>query len=100
MQTPLVTMERSVMGAQQKHAILSNDLVMRHSLISESIDLGERLEVVDHYTNKLKTSGYNHNQCKELITSVVVGSNNKITNRKKNGQPVYRCAKGTLRGRI
>jgi hypothetical protein len=26
MQTPLVTMERSAMGAQQKHAIMANDL--------------------------------------------------------------------------
>ena len=34
MQTPLVTMERSAMGAQQKHAILSNDLVRRLSMLS------------------------------------------------------------------
>ena len=37
MQTHLVTMERSAMGAQQKHAILSNDLVRRLSMLSESI---------------------------------------------------------------
>ena len=53
MQTPLVTMERSAMGAQQVHAILANDLVRRLSMLSESIDLNERLEVVDHYTQKL-----------------------------------------------
>ena len=100
MQTPLVTMERSAMGAQQKHAILSNDLVRRLSMLSESIDLKERLGVIDHYTQKLKTSGYNQNQCKELIQSGVVGFNNKVKNRKKNGQPFYRTAKSTLGGRI
>ena len=69
-------------------------------MLSESITWEERLGVVDHYTKKLKTSGYNQNQCKELIKSGVVGFNNKIKNRQKNGQPFYRCAKSTLGGRI
>ena len=66
-------------------------------MIGDTIDKKERLGVVDHNTKKLKTSGYNHNQCKELIRSGVMGYNNKI---KKNGQPFYRCAKSTLGGRI
>ena len=100
MQTKLVTMERSAMGAQQKHAILANDLVRRLSMVSQSIPLSEKLEVIDHYTKKLKSSGYNQNQCKEIIKSGVLGYNNKIKNRKKNGQPFYRPAKSTLGGRI
>ena len=35
MQTPLVTMERSAMGAQQKHAILANDLIRRLSMVDQ-----------------------------------------------------------------
>ena len=100
MQTQLVTMERSAMGAQQKHAILSNDLVRRLSMVSPSISMEERLEVIDHYTKKLKTSGYNQNQCQELVRSGVVGYKNKIKNRKKNNQPFYRSAKTTLGARI
>ena len=88
------------MGAQQKHAILSNDLLRRVSMMSENISMEERLGVVDHYTRKLKSSGYNQNQCKELVTSGVVGFRNKIKNRERNGQPFYRCAKATLGGRI
>ena len=60
----------------------------------------ERLGVIDHYTKKLKSSGYNQNQCKELVKSGVVGYKNKIKNRRKNGQPFYRSAKSTLGGRI
>ena len=48
MQTNLVTMERSAMGCQQKHAILSNDLVRRLSMMSENISMEERLGVIDH----------------------------------------------------
>ena len=36
-QLPLVTMKRRYMGAQQKHAILANDLVGR--MVSNSIEL-------------------------------------------------------------
>ena len=43
MQTTLVTMARSAMGSQQKHAILSNDLVRRLSMMSENISMEERL---------------------------------------------------------
>ena len=77
-------------AAQQKHAILSNDLVRKLSMISESVPLTEMLEVVDHYTKKLKMSGYNQNQCKEMVSSGIVGYKNKIKNRKKNGLPFYR----------
>ena len=81
-------------------SMLSNDLVRRLSMMSENISMEERLGVVDHYTRKLKTSGYIQNQCKELVTSGVVGFRNNIKNRERNGQPFYRCAKATLGGRI
>ena len=100
MQTPLVTMERTAMAAQQKHAILANDLVRRLTMIKEDVATEEKIEVVDKFTKKLKTSGYNQNQCTELVTSGVKGFKNKVKNRKKNGQPLYRNAKSTLKGRI
>ena len=56
--------------------------------------------MVDKFTKKLKASGYNLNQCKELVKSGVTGYVNKITSRQRSGQPFYRCAKSTLGGRI
>jgi pyruvate/2-oxoacid:ferredoxin oxidoreductase alpha subunit len=100
MQTPLVTMERSAMSAQQKHAILGNDLVRRLSMIDQKVDMEEKLDVVNKFTKNLKTSGYNRNQCMELVTSGVRGFMNKQVNRKKNGEEFYRSAKKTMGKRI
>ena len=65
-------------------------------MLSENNNQDERLGVDNHYTKKLKASGYNQNQCKDLLTSGVTEYRNKIKNRKKNGQPFYRSAKSTL----
>ena len=70
------------------------------SMISNDISHQEKVGVIDHYTQKLKSSGYNHTQCKELVVSGVVGYQNKVRNRTKNNQPFYRCAKSTLGSRI
>ena len=78
MQTPLVTMERSAMSAHQKHSILANDLIRRLSMIDHKVDMQEKLEVVNKFTKKLRTSGYNRNQCMELVTSGVRGMMSKI----------------------
>ena len=100
MQTPYVTMERSAMSSQQKHAILANDLIRRLSMVDQKVDMEEKLEVVNKFTRKLKTSGYNHNQCMELVTSGVRGFLNKLKNREKNGEEMYRSARSTLGKRI
>jgi hypothetical protein len=100
MQTPLVTMERSAMGAHQKHAILANDLIRRLSMVDQKVGMEESLIVVDQFTRKLKTSGYNQNQCMELVTSGAKGYQNKIQNRIKNGEDLYRSARSTLSKRI
>ena len=57
MQTPLVTMERSAMSAHQKHAILANDLIRRLSMVDHKVVMQEKIEVVNKFTKKLKTSG-------------------------------------------
>ena len=100
MQTPLVTMERSAMGSQQKHAILANDLIRRLSMVDKKVGMEERLDIVNKFTKKLKTSGFNQNQSMELVTSGVRGYLNKIKNREKNGEEFYRSAKSTLSKRI
>ena len=43
MQTPLVTMESSAMGAQQQYAILSNCLIRRLSMVDQKVDMEEKL---------------------------------------------------------
>ena len=56
--------------------------------------------MVNQFTKKLKTSGYNQNQCMELLTSGVKGYQNKIKNRIKNEEDFYRSAMSTLSKRM
>ena len=89
-------MERSAKRAQQKHALLGNDLVRRLSMINQKVDMEEKLDVVNKFTKKLKTSGYNQNQCMELVNSGVRGFMNRKVNREKNGEDFYRSSKKTM----
>ena len=56
--------------------------------------------MVDKYTTKLKTLGYNHGQAREIITSGIRGYKIKKKRRKKEGQPFYRPAKNNLAARV
>ena len=69
-------------------------------MVDPKVDMLEKLEVVDKFTDKLKTSGYNQNQCQELVTSGVRGFMNKWTNKERNREEFYRSAKSTLGKRI
>ena len=69
-------------------------------MINQKVDMEEKLDVVNKFTKNLKTSGYNRNQCMELVTSGVRGFMNKQVNRKKNGEEFYRSAKKTMGKRI
>ena len=84
----------------QKYAILANDLIRRLSMVDQKVGMEERLGIVNQFTKKLKTSGYNQNQSMELVTSGVRGYLNKIKNRLKNGEEFYRSARSTLGKRI
>jgi hypothetical protein len=56
--------------------------------------------VINDYTYKLKISGYNRGQAKEIIVSGIRGFRNKVERRKREGQPFYRHAKKTLASRV
>ena len=100
MRTPLVIMERSAMSTKQKYSILANDLVRRLSNMGQSITMDEYVGVIDDYTYKLKASGYNQDQAREVIMSGLRGYKNKKERRKREGQPFYRPAKKTLSTRV
>ena len=100
MRTPLVIMERSALGNQQKHSILANDLVRRLSNLDQSMGIADQVEVINKYTYKLKASGYSRDQAKEIVVSGLRGFKNKIRRRIREGQPFYRPARKTLSMRV
>ena len=86
MRTPLVIMETSALGNQQKHSILANDLVRRPSNMGQSLPMADYVEVINNYTYKLKASGYSYAQAKEIIVLGIRGYKNKIKRRIQEGQ--------------
>ena len=68
--------------------------------MGQSMTIEDHVAVVDKYTCKLKTSGYNQEQAREVIVSGIRGYRNKIKRRKKEGKPFYRPARQTLSARV
>ena len=98
--TPYVVMERSAMGEQAKHSILAQDLIRRLSNVGEALFEEEKLQVINAYTEKLKVSGYNRKQTREIVISGLRGYNAKKQRAAKSGKPFYRLARDTLKARI
>ena len=81
-------------------SILANDLVRRLSNLDKTLGMSDHIGVINDYTYKLKISGYNRGQAKEIIVSGIRGFKNKVERRKREGQPFYRHAKKTLAARV
>ena len=101
MKTPYVIMERSGMSHQQKHQILSNELVRRLSNIQiDEIPHKEILEKIEEFIGELKNSEYNRKQSREIVNSGIRGWKNKIKKRKRQNIPFYRLAQETVDSRL
>ena len=101
MKTPLVLMEQSAMGDQQRHAILSNELIRRLSNINhQDPNLQEETtSTIETFTQQLKSSGYSRKGFREIVVSGTLGWKRKVQRREKDGIEFYRSAKTTLAAR-
>jgi hypothetical protein len=99
MRTPFVIMKRSAMSEQQRMSILSNELIRRLSNVKKSIMEEEMQDIIEHYTQQLKTSGYDRKQTKEIVCCGVVGWRRKVQRREREGRGFYRHARNTLKQR-
>ena len=73
MKTPYLVMERSALGEQQKHAIMSNELIRRLSNISKGVESDEKVAIIDQFTKQLKSSGYSRKTAREFIVNGLKG---------------------------
>ena len=99
MKTPLLLMQKSAMGEQQKHDILSNELIRRLSKLSDGTSQQEQIKIVDSFTRQMKNSGYDRKNAHQIITSGLVGHNRKRERARKEGRPFYKTGKSTLTAR-
>ena len=95
MRSQIMTMKRSSMSEQSKFSILVNELSRRFEVLDSKIDLGEKREIIDHFTQQLKNSGYSDEQMKEIIISALKGILRK-EERKLSGNKRYRSSADTL----
>ena len=100
MKTPFVVMKESAMSQSQKISILSNDLIRRLSNCSETVEMSEKVKIIDDYTETLNVSGYSEREIKEIIESGLTGFVRKVEKFRKAGIPFHRPAAMTLQGRI
>ena len=98
--TPFVVMKDSAMGQSQKISILSIDLLRRLSNCSETVEMSEKVQIIDDYTETLSVSGYSKREIKEIIESGLTGFVRKVERLRKAGIPFHRPASMTLQGRI
>ena len=99
MRTPFVIMKRSAMGEQQRMSILSNELVRRLSNVARVVVDEEIPEIIEHYIQQLKISGYERGQTRDVICSGVTGWQRKILRREREAKGFYRHARSTLKSR-
>ena len=100
MKTPLVIMEQSAMSDNQRHSILSNELIRRLSNTNhEDPNLEETSGVIEVFIQQLKSSGYNRKCSREIVVSGTLGWKRKVKRSKTDGRDCYRSAKTTLASR-
>ena len=100
MKTPFILMECLAMGEQQKHQILTNELIRRLSLVDvNNIENEELLKVVEQFIQEMKSSGYKRDRIREVVVGGIKGWKRKILRRKASGIEFYRKAKSDLKQR-
>jgi hypothetical protein len=92
-------MQRTAMSQQQKMAILGNELGRRLKTIHRDVLKDEMEDVVEHYIDQLKNSGYSRKEAKEVVTCGIVGWRRHLERREKRGQGQYLGAEETLEAR-
>ena len=76
----------SAMGENTKMQILSQDMIRRLRITSESLGSGEKVAAVDQYTQKLINSGYTREQVARSIINGIKGYEDMRRRRMKEGR--------------
>ena len=83
MKTPFILMECSAMGEQQKHQILTNELIRRLSLVDkDNIGHDEVIVVIEQFIQEMKSSGYKRDIIREVVVGVIKGWKQRLQEEK------------------
>ena len=79
-------MEKSAIGDQAKHNIMSNELRRRLEVLSEGLTEVEVNGVINRYIQQLTNSGYSWKQKREIIVSALKGHVRRESAQIKKGE--------------
>ena len=83
----------SAMDENSKMKILANDLTRRLLNTSESIEMDERIKIIDDYSQKLVNSGYGIDQVRRIVLNGIKGYERKLMeSRESGGRKIHRTA--------
>ena len=100
MRNQVLTEKRSSMSEQSKMAILTNELNRRFLMMDGKIDIEEKKEKVDQFTQQLINSGYAWQQIRDIVTSSLKGMEKLEMRQKENRERKYRTGAESLQSRI
>ena len=78
---------------------MSNELIRRLEVISEDVDIGEKVRIVEQYTQQLVNSDYDWKFCREIIVSGLKGWKRKEARKQKLSIPRFRSGQSSLKTR-
>ena len=96
MRTPLLVMENSAMGSQQKNNIMSNEVMRRLFNVGKNQPMAEKVRILDQAAQQLKNSGYSQSQAANMILSGIRGDKRRRARREFKGEELYRKGPSTL----
>ena len=84
---------------QMKRSTLAQDGVRRLMNTSQRLDRREKIQTLETYIKKVKRSGYNKEEVKDIITCSIKRYERKKEIAKKHGKPLHRTGHSSLRAR-
>ena len=99
MKNQTLVMARSALSRHQLFNIMSNELIRRLEVISEDVDIGEKVRIVEQYTQQLVNSDYDWKFCREIIVSGLKGWKRKEARKQKLSIPRFRSGQSSLKTR-
>ena len=88
-------MQNSALLIKTKVSSLSNDLVRRMKNVSEHLDIETRVGVVNSFTERLKRSGYQASQVRDITIAGLSGYEKIVSLAKQGKTEIHRSATST-----
>ena len=99
MGTRFCVKEESAMAYNSKRSALAQEVIRRRLNTSEMVPQMERNNILERFVDKLRRSGYNESQTREILVAGLSGYENKKNRAEREQKDLHRDGKSTLKTR-